>query len=166
MRTLQKLRHRVAHRGLRWMDEIRDDRSEETSTRVRAHAILVPVGDDDGAMLVWLFDRKPGASQALFVRLTEAEADAVYSADPYSVGLLEPVRRHLKHPWAVLAVKCGAEIHATPWRIPRFTSEDGFIELLDGAAATCPVFMLADRREMVPEVQVFAQNIARDFAFA
>ncbi|UVT31524.1 hypothetical protein SEA_MASK_92 [Mycobacterium phage Mask] len=159
----ESLRLRRVLRGLRWTSVI-DQRSPATAgvIRIRSHSVLAPVGESDGAVLAWGFDMKPGAFHTLFVRLTEDEANRVYAADPLSVGVLEPVRRRMVYPWAVLAVRCGRDLYAAPFRIPRRGTEAAFVEALDNAAATCPAYMLAHRRDVVPDAQVFAQRFSRD----
>jgi hypothetical protein len=162
----QSFRLRQADRGLRWLSDFASHSESAGLTRIRERTGLLPIGDSDGAILVWLFDEKPGATEVLFVRLTEDEADAVYSADPYTVGVLEPVRRKLRNRWAVLAVRCGQDLHTRPYRIPTRVTEEAFIAELDKTAASCPAFSLLDRRTMVPDAQVFAQDMARELAFA
>lgn len=161
---VKRWRSRRMARELRWVQDLPDHPAG--IAKVRAFAHLIPVGDHDGAILLWVFDVKPGATQLLIVRLTEKEAEAVYAADPYTVGLLEPVRRHLTSTSAILAIKCGTTIHTVPYLIPRRGSEEQFLAGLDGAADSCPAFSLVDRRQMVPEAQILAEKLDRDLAFA
>lgn len=135
-------------------------------TLVRGGSGLVPIGTDDGAVLVWMFDNKPGTHQYLFVRLTEHEADLVNAADAYTVGLLEPVRRRIKNRWALLMVKSGRRVYGLPYRIPRYRSESAFIADLDMAAATCPAYRMNHSREIARDAQVYAENMARELALA
>lgn len=157
-------RRRRLERGLRWVRDLPD--RPTGMAEVRAFAHLIPVGDHDGAILLWGFDFKPGATQLLVVRLTEKEAEAVYAADPYTVGLLEPVRRHLTNNAAILAVKCGTTLHHVPYLIPRRGTEDQFLAELDAAADSSPAFAVVDRRQMVPEAQILVQTLDRNLAFA
>ncbi|WP_195167891.1 hypothetical protein [Mycobacteroides abscessus] len=153
-----------ADRGLRWIEELPDTPFDKTEVvHVRGRATLKPLGDADGAIAAWIFDVKAGATQVLFVRLTEDEAEQVYRADPYSVGFLEPVRHEITNEWAVLAVKCGDALYAGPYRIPRGGSEDAFISNLDEAAATCPAF--SRDKSTTPSVQTFVSEAAHGFAF-
>lgn len=123
---------------------------------------MLPIGESDGALLLWTFDRLPGTTQFLVVRLTEAEADRVHSADPYAVGLIEPVRRRIKNRWALLIVRCGEKVYGLPYRIPRWRSEKFFIADLDAAAASCPAYRMAHSREIAKEAQVLAETLVRD----
>lgn len=166
--TLRKfMLMRGADRGLRWTSVLRD--AEKQLVKVRMHAGLVPIGDHDGAVLAWMFDMKPGAVQTLFVRLTEDEADKVFSADPFTVGLLEPVRRRIHAKWAVLVVKNGETFYSCPYRIPRRVSEDEFIADLEQHALTCPAFSLGHRKHLPmaqSRAESFAQQMAKDLALA
>ncbi len=100
---------------------------------------LIPV--DDGAVGWWQFDgHTEGPDAVLIVHLTAKEADAVAVADPYE-GFLEPVRRELKDPDALIIVRTGEETHALPFQIPRTVYEAQFAELLDACALRAPGWM-------------------------
>lgn len=155
-----------ALRGVSWINVLRNVRIADVGiARIRGHSVLIPVDDADGAVLVWQFDSTPGAIPILFVRLTEDEANAVYAADPYTVGVLEPIRRHIANPWAVLAVERGGAVDVRPFQINKRVSEDAFVADLDATAAESPALNAGDRRTKVPEADMFAQ-LARDLAFA
>lgn len=157
-------RLRKALKGLRWLDDLPLHHDDLALTPVRKRSLLIPVGESDGAILIWGFNEMPGLRAAMMVRLTEREADAVFSADPYTVGMLEPVRRKLEHRWAILAVVCGKEVNARPYRITKFGTEDAFVDGLDAAVDSCPSLATVSRRDAVPAVQLFAEGVARDLA--
>jgi hypothetical protein len=159
MNRLERLRLKMAHRGLRWVGALPEPGTP--MTKIRGLTGLVPYGESDGALLIWIFDEKPGAHPVLAVRLTEDEADRVYSADPYSVGVLEPVRRRIVNRWGLLIVVCEKQRYARPYRIPRRGSEANFIADLDKAAESCPAFALEHSRATeTPEVHEFVERVA------
>ncbi|ATW60735.1 hypothetical protein PP499_gp39 [Gordonia phage Bjanes7] len=162
----EKTRMRRAIRGLDWMDTLPLADTSAQMIRIRTHAGMFPISESDGALLVWGFDEQPGAFQFLVVRLTEREADRVFAADPYTVGVLEPVRRRLRHRHAILVVQNGPELHARPLTVPRWGSEQKFIDELDAAAASCPAFRLAHRKSSVPGMQSFAEGLVRELSLA
>ena len=169
MRLSEKLWWSKASRGLDWVSALPEPRSEEMKvTPVRSFSVLVAINEADGALLFWTFDSERGKRHTLAVRLTEDEANKVYNADPCSVGILEPVRRRITDPWAVLLVQHGENRHARPYRIPRFRSEKAFIANLDRAAGDeCKEF--EPRKGQSPAVsaaQGRANEIAREFALA
>lgn len=168
MRLREKLWWARASQGLDWVIALPEHHFAETkATRVRSFSALLPGGESDGALLLWTFDSEPGKRHTLAVRLTEDEANRVYSADPYSVGILEPVRRHIADRWAVLMIKHGDNQHALPYRIPRRRSEKAFIANLDKAAERCKNYEpINSRKPTVSAAQDRANEIAKDFAFA
>lgn len=149
---------------LTWIRDVK--RSQGDFIPIRGSSALIPIDEDDGAILIWMFDNNPGTHHYLVVRLSEREADLVNAGDPYNVGLLEPVRWRIRNRWALLMVKCGNKIHTTPYRIPRLRPEGAFIAALDRAAATCPVYRVSNSREIARDVQMFAEDMARDLALA
>lgn len=150
-------------RGVAWINKIRGLRTSDVGvTPVRGHSAMMPVGDGDGALLIWVFDSKPGSIPFLFVRLTEEEANAVYAADPYTVGMLEPVRRHITTPWAVLAVERDGAVDVTPYRINKHSSEGDFIAELDAATAA---LLAGGGQSEVPNAETFTE-LARELACA
>jgi hypothetical protein len=151
---------------LRWLDEVsRQHPDGSAMLKVRVHAGLLPIGTDDGAVLVWIFDNHPGP-HVLIVRLTEREADAVSAADPYTVGMLEPVRHSIASDWALLAVECEGSVHMTRYQIPRRGSEDEFIANLDAAAAGCPAYTRGHGRGVTVGQEEYARELARELALA
>jgi hypothetical protein len=93
---------------------------------------------DDGAMLAWRFDETDIGHYYLCVRLTEREAQKVYEADE-SVGMLEPVRAHLRHPGSLIVLIHDAGLQKDlqlPYLIPTRGSEYDFV---------CGLMKAADR---------------------
>jgi len=96
---------------------------------------------DDGAVGWWQFDgHMEGPDAVLVVHLTAKEADAVAVADPYD-GFLEPVRRELRDPDALIIVRTEEETHVLPFQVPRTVYEAQFAELLDACALRAPGWM-------------------------
>lgn len=168
MRLREKLWWARASQGLDWVSALPEPHlSEMKVAGVRSFSALVPIEESNGALLLWTFDSEAGKRHALAVRLTEDEANEVYSADPYSVGILEPVRQHIADQWAVLMVQHGDTRHALPYRIPRRRSEKAFISNLDRAAKRCKKYApIKGRNPAASAAQDRANEIAKDFAFA
>lgn len=134
----------LANRRLAWVHDVATIEADNIQfVHLRGQSALVPLPNAQGAVLFWTFDHRPGANPILFIRLTERESQAVYDADPFSVGMLEPARRSLRNRWGVMIVKCGHKKYSRPYRIPARISEAAFIERLDAAAATCPAYSLS-----------------------
>lgn len=130
-----------SERKLRWIADLGEIPTEEMSVvRLRGHSGLVPLPGGNGAILLWVFDHRDGANPLLIVRLTETEANAVFEADPFKTGMIEPVRRKIQHRWAWMAVRCGRRQYIRPYRIPRFVGEESFVASLDSAADSCPAY--------------------------
>lgn len=155
-----------AQRGLRWMGDV-PATSPADLVQIRSHSSLIPVGESNGAVLIWMFDSTDQAAHFLIVRLTEEEAEKVYSADPYTTGLLEPVRRRLRDRYAVLAIMFdGGALEARPYKIPRLVSEARFVGDLDAIAEACPGYRERNRRDFVPAVQSFVEALAKDLVYS
>lgn len=105
--------------------------------RVRGYSSLIPLDDAGGAVLFWAFDESEcGVRSVALVRLTEEEAEKVYKADAYTIGMLEPVRTCLTH----RSVLAGSwHIDGTMQLVPTVISGTGterqFLAELDHAVA-------------------------------
>lgn len=87
-----------------------------------------------GALLWWMFEDEESESLGVFVHLTDAEAQAVYSSR-HDGGLLEPVRAQLTDRHAVVWSAKGGEVRsAEPFLIDGRVSEDEFSNRLWDAA--------------------------------
>ncbi len=159
---LSRLLATRAAKGLSWIGELAElDIAESGITPIRSGALLIPIAKNDGALLVWTFDHGTNFSHLLIARLTEDEADKVYAADPYSTGLLEPVRRHITNPWGIVGVSHGDDMRARPCPIIRHGAERLFVRTLDTIAAHEPQV----RDVAVPQAQEFALGVTKELVF-
>jgi len=102
------------------------------------HATQALISVEDGAVSWWQFSGHiEGPDAVLVVHLTAKEADAVAMSDPYE-GFLEPVRRELKDPDALIIVRTKEQTHVMPFQVPRTVYEAEFAELLDACALRAP----------------------------
>lgn len=122
-----------------------------TTVELRGGSCLYP--QDDGAILVWMFDQLDKADPVLVIRLTEEEAQAVFDADPFTVGMIEPIRRRMRHPWAFMTVVSPDNTYVCRVRIPTKGTEREFIGEMDAIAAACPVYRKAPRRSSIPVIE-------------
>lgn len=141
MKAVWAIRNWYEQRRLSWIADLADIPMDDLSlVYLRGHSGMVPMPNNGGAILIWMFDQRDGANPLLIVRLTEDEADEVYAADPFTTGMLEPVRRHIHHRYAWMAVRCGHRQYVRPFRISRRSTEGAFVASLDKAADSCPAY--------------------------
>lgn len=116
---------------------------------------------EGGAVLAWTFDFDPIThdSSTLCLFLTNGEAKRVVKADRLRVGMLEPVRKELKHRDAYLIVEDGKEreFHgAQRFVISPDGDEKHFVSGLDHAAEA---IREAPRMALPPEEIEFAREV-------
>ncbi|MEJ9078539.1 hypothetical protein WKY82_08975 [Gordonia malaquae] len=129
MKVLKKIALATVARRLRWIDDLSTISEGTPATAIGAMSALVPLGESDGAILYWTFDidKNENASVA-FLRLTEREAEAVYTADPFTTGMIEPIRSTLKHTTAVVGRQFpDGSIRGQLFIVPRDGSEEDFV---------------------------------------
>lgn len=140
-----------AERGLRWLQDFATIPDGELNViHLRGASGLVPLGEGEGAILVWVFDVRPGMNPVMMVRLTEAEAEAVYADDPFTTGMLESVRKKLANRWAIIYFRAGKHRSACPFKIPTHGSEQAFVAQLDRAVDSCPPFQWSPTQKPAP----------------
>ncbi|MBY4571212.1 hypothetical protein ACN95_14425 [Gordonia sihwensis] len=124
-----------------WLGEINDIPDGASAAPVRGKSALIPVGNEDGAILLWTFDTdQDGRDCVLFARLTEDEAEAVYTADPYSTGMLEPVRRRMSNRFAAIGKReRDGSIHCRPFYVPKRGSERFMTDQMIRGASYAPM---------------------------
>lgn len=118
---------------------------------------------EDGAVAWWQFSgHVEGPDAFLIVHLTAEEADAVAAADPYE-GFLEPVRRELRDPDALMLVMAeGGNHHVLPFQVPRTIYEAQFAELLDACALRAPGWMDRAMESMALTIEAYKSRLDRD----
>lgn len=136
-------RRQLIHR-LSWFSELSTiDPGELTVVRLRGHSGLVPL-PNGGAILMWAFDVQPTYTPTLLLRLSENEAQAVFEADAFTTGMIEPIRADLRRRWGLVMMVRSGHRHAMPFHVPS-SPEGEFLAELDAAAARCA------QTEWIPE---------------
>lgn len=127
-------------------------------------ATQVIVRDGRRFTLLWTFDPEgvDGRSLQLAIYLTKAEAKKVLLADPLVEGVLEPVRRKLSDPSALL-IAWGESDHkslVSRYSIPRDGTECEFISDLDAAAGV----LIQEEQPSIAQLGAELSAVLRRFA--
>lgn len=111
-----------------------------------ANILLFPI--PSGALLWWMFEDHDGTSLGVFVHLADDEAQAVFEHSGAGAGLLEPVRKTLADPNALVwSIDGDAGLKVAPFFVVPYVDEQVFTDMLWNAAEATmePLAKLAEQ---------------------